>query len=59
MNFNIIDNAPPKLFVRIDHTVGARSIEIALKARYSIERAEQAFEGMAGAIGAMKDCATQ
>jgi len=107
---SIIDNAPPKLFARIDHAAGARSIDMeledstlvifgapqigtpimqqnimagldlpirvliwddngqtkigyldpqALKARYSIEGAEQAFEGMAGAISKMTDGAAQ
>jgi len=55
----IIDSAPPLLFAHIDYAAGARSIEIALKARYSIEGAEQAFEGMAGAIGKMTDGAAQ
>jgi len=102
----IIENAPPKLFARIDHAAGAKSIDMeladatliifgapqigtpimqqnilagldlpirvliwddggqtkigyldpaALKARYAIDGAEKAFEGMAGAINKMTD----
>jgi len=102
----IIENAPPKLFARIDHAAGAKSIDMeladatliifgapqigtpimqqnilagldlpirvliwddkgqtkigyldpaALKARYAIDGAEKAFEGMAGAIAKMTD----
>ena len=100
----IIENAPPKLFARIDHAAGAKSIDMelanstliifgapqigtpimqenilagldlpirvliwddngqtkigyldpqALKTRYSINGAEKAFKGMAGAIAKM------
>lgn len=106
----IIENAPPKLFARIDHAAGAKSIDLelqdatliifgapqigtpimqqnimagldlpirvliwddkgqtkigyldpaALKARYSINGAEKAFEGMAGAIAKMTDGAAK
>ncbi len=102
----IIENAPPKLFARIDHAAGAKSIDMeladatliifgapqigtpvmqenilagldlpirvliwddggqtkigyldpaALKARYNIDGAEKAFNGMAGAIAKFTD----
>ena len=108
--FSIIENAPPKLFARIDHAAGAKSIDMeladatliifgapqigtpimqenilagldlpirvliwddksqtkigyldpeALKTRYSIDGAEKAFEGMAGAIAKMTDGAAK
>ena len=107
---SIIENAPPKLFARIDHAAGAKSIDMeladatliifgapqigtpimqenilagldlpirvliwddksqtkigyldpeALKTRYSIDGAEKAFEGMAGAIAKMTDGAAK
>ena len=106
----IIYSAPPKLFARIDHAEGAKSVDLelpestlvifgapqigtpimqqnimagldlpirvliwddngqtkigyldpqALKARYSIDGAEKAFEGMAGAIAKMTDGAAK
>ena len=106
----IIEGAPPKLFARVDHAAGAKSVDMeladstliifgapqigtpimqqnimagldlpirvliwddngqtkigyldpeALKARYSIDGAEKAFAGMAGAIAKMTDGAAK
>ncbi len=106
----IIEGAPPKLFARVDHAAGAKSVDMeladstliifgapqigtpimqqnimagldlpirvliwddngqtkigyldpeALKARYAIDGAEKAFEGMAGAIAKMTDGAAK